>query len=49
MKRKNNPVTQSKLFPLANGTAVFFPFHTQKPQSSYPFDRLFAIKPKNPI
>jgi len=49
MKRKNNPVIYFKPFPLANGKAVVLPFHTQNPQNSYPFNRLYALKPKNPI
>jgi hypothetical protein len=49
MKRKNNQATHCTSLPLVNGIALFFPFHTPKPHPFYPFDRLYALKPKNPI
>ena len=35
---------QQEVYPLFG-----FSFHTHKPQLFYPFDRLYALKPKNPV
>ncbi|MFN0254995.1 hypothetical protein [Pedobacter ureilyticus] len=31
------------------GHLFYFSFRTSKPVSFYPFDRLYALKPKNPV
>ncbi|WP_316828759.1 hypothetical protein [Pedobacter miscanthi] len=49
MKRKNNQATHPTSILLVKGIALSFPFHTPKPHPFYSFNRLYALKPKNPI
>jgi len=46
MKRINK---SANYYHFSTGYGAAFSFSTHKPESTYPFNRLYALKPKNPV